>query len=105
MTEYKTCHVKAIRDSSVFITDVVWKFNTGSSEITCGGWSTQPQQVQSYWDSLQLQGVCQGMGVSRWKPHEPGKEVCSVVTVHRQTESNGHRMKHTSKFCNARQWH
>lgn len=92
-----TCHVKGVRDSCVLFTDVVWKRDSRGSEVTCGGWSTQPQQVQSYWDPLKLQGVCQGMGVSRREPHEPRKEMCSVVTVHHQTESDGCRMNYTSK--------
>ena len=47
----------ALRDIPVFI-DVVRKLNTRGTEVTCGGWSTQPQQVQSYWDIVELKGVC-----------------------------------------------
>lgn len=47
----------AIRDIPVSI-DVVRKLNTRGIEVTCGGWSTQPQQVQSYWDTVELKGVC-----------------------------------------------
>jgi len=47
----------ALRDISVFI-DVVWKLNTRVTEVTCGEWSTQPQQIQSYWDTVELKGVC-----------------------------------------------
>lgn len=47
----------ALRDILVLI-DVVRKLNARYTEVTCGGWSTQPQQVQSYWDTVELKGVC-----------------------------------------------
>ena len=47
----------ALRDIPVFI-DVVRKLNTRGTEVTRGGWSTQPQQVQGYWDTIELKGVC-----------------------------------------------
>jgi len=47
----------ALRDIPVFL-DVVRKLNTRVTEVTCGGRSTQPQQIQSYWDTVELKGVC-----------------------------------------------
>ena len=62
--------------------DVVRKLDTRGIEITRGGWSTQPQQVQSYWDAVELKGVCRCLGMPCREPHEPTQEMRFVVTVH-----------------------
>jgi len=76
----------ALRDISVFI-DVVWKLNTRVTEVTCGGWSTQPQQIQSYWDTVELKGVCWCMAMPCREPHEPTQEMYFVVTMHSEFKS------------------